>query len=120
MSSQLDSHQRYNVLADRLIDLHRSLYPERHEAYWLEQSPEDWPAHWEPGHDLEWDAGTIEWVASGIEDALKAVSLPVDEPLTGLQKLRRDWIAARDGDSNDDEHDAAAAYIEALEAGVMA
>ena len=35
-----------------------------------------------------------------------------------LLALRAAWIAATEGDSNDDEHETAAAYIEALEAAV--
>jgi hypothetical protein len=55
-----------------LLELHRSLYPEQHEAYWQTQPESEWPYGWGgPGEVFSWSADTIEWAAEGIERGLR-------------------------------------------------
>ncbi len=61
-----------NQFEEKILELHRSLWPESHEAYWKTHPKEDWPHRWDgPGTYYEWDCATIEWAASMVVDALE-------------------------------------------------
>lgn len=87
-----------NKYRDALVQIHRDLYPERYiPADELEDSGYDFD-----GDCVRWHAGTIEWVAQAIEDALHGTRAGVvfDEsfrPLTKEGKARLDLTVLERG-----------------------
>lgn len=72
--------------ATSLLMIMRNLYPEDHVGYWqtaeqthfwLEDRDEEFL---KDPDELQWDSGTIEWVASDLYDACRQIGLPLIEP----------------------------------------